>query len=137
MGLSLTEMFFTIPFSIYFLVNNLRNPQYPWVSWEDTHQNLSYVQYWPMILIETFPQVVMGLNINLWVTPLGGLSFFLWFGMPSEAGVEYMRVFGAFVQPFRMKSKPTVEQSTGTWYVHGYTSMRLAVFLRDGNLLLR
>lgn len=114
-ALSSTEMLFSLPFSIYLLVNNLKNPQNPWVSWADTHQNFSRVVYWPMILIKTLPQVERVLDVNLWVTPVGGFLFFLWFGMGAESVIEYMKVLRVLGRPFGIKAKSKTEQLGAAW----------------------
>ncbi|KAF8601912.1 fungal pheromone STE3G-protein-coupled receptor [Ceratobasidium sp. AG-I] len=125
MALSSTEMLFSLPFSIYLLVNNLKNPQYPWISWEDTHQQFSKVVFWPMILIKAFPQVERVINISLWAAPVGGFVFFLWFGIAAESVVGYMSVFWVLVRPFGIKPRAKTEQPGAAWYVRSYTSICL------------
>ena len=115
MALSLTEMLFSLPFSIYLLVSNLRNEQFPWISWEDTHQHFSRVVYRPMGLIKASPQMERVLNINLWATPMGGFIFFLWFGIAAESVVGYMSIFWVLVRSFGVEPKSKTEQPGAAW----------------------
>ncbi|KAJ1301902.1 hypothetical protein OPQ81_000742 [Rhizoctonia solani] len=108
MALAGEEMLFSIPFSVFLLRQNLSySRQWPWISWADTHVEFGVKIYpYPWILITANPDSFKAVMVSLWVVPLGGFCFFIWFGLGGEAFAAYKAIFYKIVAPLGIKPKP-------------------------------
>jgi len=101
MALASMEILFSLPLSIYHLVQNLRvSPLHPWISWEDTHFGFERVDFVPLAFFRFSPVLWIDINISRWLTPFGGFVFFIFFGLAPEARERYKEVYYAVVKHF-------------------------------------
>ncbi|KAG8763052.1 a-factor receptor [Ceratobasidium sp. 428] len=97
MALAATEMFCGLPTALWIFISNVQMTQFqPWISWEDTHSQLSLVLYSPFEVIEKFESKSL-IDMTRWSVPGCAFAFFVYFGLPSEATESYNKVFRKIV----------------------------------------
>ncbi|KAG8689013.1 a-factor receptor [Ceratobasidium sp. 394] len=100
MALAATEMLFSLPFSLFLLINNVTSFSLtPWISIEDTHTGFSRIDFVPFIFLNAVPETRRLIEITRWVTPMGAFIFFAYFGLAGEASEEYKKFFWKVVKP--------------------------------------
>ncbi|KAF9221756.1 STE3-domain-containing protein [Gyrodon lividus] len=100
MMLAVSEMFCTIPISIYSVyIANKGVPLQPWISWANTHYNFSYVGLIPAVEWMGDPSFRTSVELTRWLFPASALLFFLLFGFATEARKNYRAAF-LFVAKF-------------------------------------
>ncbi|KAG9073902.1 a-factor receptor [Ceratobasidium sp. UAMH 11750] len=105
MALAGTDMAFTIPLALYFLINSLIVvPPTPWISWEDVHANVHEVwTYSREEMLSSAPGMMISLDLNRWALPACAFIFFAYFGFSSEATDRYKKIFWRVVAPLGFK----------------------------------
>ncbi|KAG8793816.1 a-factor receptor [Ceratobasidium sp. 428] len=96
MALSATEMVFSLPISIYFLISALRlGPFGPWIPPWDLPR--SYVLMIDFVSYEVDNEAPVrtraGIDLNRWLVPSCAFAFFIFFGVSSEEHEGYKRGF--------------------------------------------
>ncbi|CAE6388469.1 unnamed protein product [Rhizoctonia solani] len=105
MALAATDMFFSLPLSVFILITTLRLRQNPWISWADTHQNFGRINFFPWAIVTLRPSLYVLLQIFRWAPPALGFVFFLYFGIAGETTMEYRRWFWAIAKLLGVKNK--------------------------------
>ncbi|KAG8684102.1 a-factor receptor [Ceratobasidium sp. 394] len=119
MALAATEMACCIPLSVYFLFADLQIDTFePWVSWEYTYRELKLVNSTPFELLQEWPDVRAVIDLNRWLVPGCAFTFFVFFGLSSEATEEYKRVFWGVAGLLGVKP-PSARSQTSTGIVTG------------------
>lgn len=91
MGLALCEMIGSATLSIYVVAGAIRNRSLqPWVDWAFVHASFGRIGQFPLILLP--PHYVQTLIGAWWITPIGSVCFFAFFGFGEEAIAEYKRI---------------------------------------------
>ncbi|KAG9077001.1 a-factor receptor [Ceratobasidium sp. UAMH 11750] len=104
MALAGTDMAFTVPLALYFLVNNiLVIPPTPWISWEDVHDNIHEVWTYSHEEMLSSPGSMISLDLNRWALPACAFGFFAYFGFAREATDHYKKIFWRIVAPLGFK----------------------------------
>jgi len=93
-ALSSVDFCFTIPISLWAIIENIKLGPSPWVSWEDTHWGYSRVFQFPRSVLEEFHFSNAGLEITRWTAVLCAFVFFGFFGFADEAKKNY-RLFAS------------------------------------------
>ncbi|KAG9093682.1 a-factor receptor [Ceratobasidium sp. 370] len=113
MALASTEILFSLPFSLFLLINNVSSSSLnPWISWADTHSGFSRINFVPFVFINAQPATRALIEVSRWVTPAGAFYFFLYLGVPREARVEYLKMFWWVVKPLGFKPRSQAQGST-------------------------
>ena len=129
MALAATEILFSLPFSLYILVSNMNMGVFPWISWEDTHQNFGNINFVPHAFLAANPHQKLLLDINRWITPAGGFLFFAYFGLAGEASSEYRQALWKLVAPLGIKP-PAAKPQSSAWYVFLHSRTRFSFLIR-------
>lgn len=94
MMLSVIEMAFTVPISIYSVyISGTSIPMQSWVSFSDTHYNFSYVGLIPAAEWTSNPIYKRSIDLTQWLFPVCAFTFFVLFGFASEARKHYRLYF--------------------------------------------
>ncbi|KAJ7455562.1 pheromone A receptor-domain-containing protein [Mycena latifolia] len=94
MCLASTDLFLTIPISIFVLYANVAIVGIsPWVSWADTHSNFSRVVQVPAFVWRADSWTVASLETTRWATVTCAFLFFGYFGFADEALKNYRGAF--------------------------------------------
>ena len=94
MALSMTEIVFNLPLSIYGLYFNATfEPIYPWQGWDNIHFEYFIVDTIPSIIWRSSPAAVVNLELSRWVLILCALLFFVFFGFAEEARKNYRSAY--------------------------------------------
>ncbi|CAE7223739.1 unnamed protein product [Rhizoctonia solani] len=107
MALAAIELLFSLPLSIYILITSLRAVQNPWISWDDTHQNVGRTNRFSWACTSLLPSFYVILQILRWAPPALGIMFFLYFGVAGEAIAEYRRWIWALAGLFGKRPNAT------------------------------
>ncbi|KAG9086573.1 a-factor receptor [Ceratobasidium sp. 370] len=104
MALAGTDMAFTTPLALYFLINSLiQTPPTPWISWEDVHEDIHEVWTWSRQELLASPLGMISLDLNRWALPGCAFVFFAYFGFSREAIDYYKKIFWKIVAPLGFK----------------------------------
>jgi hypothetical protein len=83
----------------------------PWVSWEETHYNFSYVGRIPALIWRSNRSFRTSVELTRWLPVLCALLFFILFGFASEARKSYQTAFWAVLKVFGVRpEKPSCER---------------------------
>ncbi|KAG1751804.1 putative fungal pheromone GPCR, STE3-type [Suillus lakei] len=94
MMLSVIEMAFTVPISIYSVyISGTSIPMESWVSFSDTHYNFSYVGLIPAAEWTSNSIYKQSIDLTQWLFPVCAFMFFALFGFASEARRQYQLYF--------------------------------------------
>ncbi|KAG1750492.1 GPCR fungal pheromone mating factor, partial [Suillus paluster] len=94
MMLSVIEMVYTVPVSIYSVfISGSSLPIEPWISWSDTHYNFSYVGLIPAAEWTSNSTYKQSIDMTQWLFPVCALMFFALFGFANEARKHYRLYF--------------------------------------------
>jgi hypothetical protein len=69
--------------------NTTSIPIYPWISWEDTHFNYSFVGQYPSFEWRANASLATALEFTRWTPVFATFIFFLFFGFAEEARKHY------------------------------------------------
>ncbi|KZV83947.1 putative fungal pheromoneG-protein-coupled receptor [Exidia glandulosa HHB12029] len=109
MALASSEVLIGLPTSLYFLITDLKTIGVkPWISWEDTHYNFGFINYYPAYYFKFNRATQVALELNRWTFPFIAFIFFAFFGIGEEARKNYRRAFYTVLKPFG------VQQPLGT-----------------------
>ncbi|KAG9076519.1 a-factor receptor [Ceratobasidium sp. 370] len=116
MALAGTDMAFTVPLSLYFLINDLvTRPPTPWISWEDVHENIHEVWTFSREVILSEPGAI-SLDLNRWALPGCAFVFFAYFGFSREATDHYKKIFRRIVALLGFRPPaPRPQRQTTSW----------------------
>ncbi|KAG8735949.1 a-factor receptor [Ceratobasidium sp. 414] len=115
MALASTDMLFSLPFSLFILINNVTSFSLnPWISLEDTHTSFSRINFVPFVFLNAVPETRRLIEITRWVTPMAAFIFFAYFGFAGEASVEYKKFFWKVVKPLGI-NPPAPKQNHSIW----------------------
>ncbi|KAG2335733.1 STE3-domain-containing protein [Suillus weaverae] len=94
MMLSVIEMAFTVPISIYSVyISSTSTPMQSWVSFSDTHYDFSYVGLIPAVEWTSNSIYKQSIDLTQWLFPVCAFMFFALFGFGSEARKRYRLYF--------------------------------------------
>ncbi|KAG1816849.1 pheromone A receptor-domain-containing protein [Suillus subaureus] len=94
MMLSVIEMAFTVPISIYSVyISGTSIPMQSWVSFSDTHYNFSYIGLIPAAEWTSNSVYKRSIDLTQWLFPVCAFMFFALFGFASEARKHYRPYF--------------------------------------------
>ncbi|PVG02656.1 STE3-domain-containing protein [Serendipita vermifera] len=85
------------------IVNGVKVPIRPWISWEDTHSNYKRIAYYTRFMLSKQPITTAGFSMGYWALVLCGISFFSFFGLGEEAFKQYRAVLAVLLKPFGIK----------------------------------
>ncbi|KAK7025127.1 pheromone B alpha 1 receptor [Favolaschia claudopus] len=120
MLLASTDLFMTIPLSIWVLWVNVRVVGLsPWISWADTHSNFSRVVQIPGVFWRSDVYTVASLETTRWLTVACSFLFFAYFGFADEAIKNYR---AAFTSVAKRMGYSTATMSSGQLSSNGTSS---------------
>ena len=89
-ALSAAQLLIALPLAIFVLYLDTNVvPMFPWISWEDTHFNYSFVGQIPASAWRANPPSEAVLELVRWFTVLSAYFFFAFFGFAEEARKHY------------------------------------------------
>jgi len=89
-ALSASQLLFALPLTIFVLYLDTNVvPMFPWISWEDTHFNYSFVDQIPAFTWRASPASEATLELVRWLTVFSAFFFFAFFGFAEEARKHY------------------------------------------------
>ncbi|KAH9916388.1 putative fungal pheromone GPCR, STE3-type [Epithele typhae] len=106
-----TEMALVAPlsgFSIY--INTAGLQIQPWISWENTHYNFSFVELFPTFVWHAKLASHIAIEMGRWIYPCSAIMFFMLFGFAEEARRCYSTAFWRVAKVFGIQPKA---QKTG------------------------
>lgn len=89
MGLATVQILFTVPLTIWVLVDNSQEPMYEWQGLENLHYGFSAVLQVPAVVWRADPLLSVSINFNMWSIIFCALIFFAFFGLAEEARRHY------------------------------------------------
>ena len=93
-ALSVVQIFTTFPVSIFsFYVSAHVLTVHPWISWEDTHADYSFVGQVPSFVWRADPISVVNLELIRWPVVAAAFLFFGFFGFAEEARRNYRKAY--------------------------------------------
>ena len=111
MGLAAVEVLFTIPLTIYNIVQNVRlAPIYVYRGMADLHWGFSRIEQQPAIVWRQDPNLVAAMQFRAWAAIGCALLFFCFFGLAEEARKHYR---SALTSVTKRLGITTFERSTG------------------------
>ncbi|KAI6007105.1 pheromone A receptor-domain-containing protein [Pisolithus albus] len=109
MALSTTELCCTIPLASFMIwVNSSAAPVEPWISWENTHYDFSFVGQYPSVLWAQDSLFVVAVQLTRWLVIACAFIFFAFFGFAAEARKNYRAGFGAVMKLLRFHPTASV-----------------------------
>ncbi|KAI0694927.1 STE3-domain-containing protein [Cerioporus squamosus] len=122
MGLASIEILFTIPLTIYNIVENLRvAPIYEYRGLADLHYKFSRVNSMSAIAWRASPELVKVMNFRVWA-PIGcAMVFFCFFGLAEEARKHYKLALSSVAKRVGIT---TMDRSGTGFSSTGYRSCR-------------
>jgi pheromone a factor receptor len=88
--LSGIDILITIPFNIWFFTTWFDGGLFPWPGWDGIHSNWSQLPEVPTAVLKAIPQLLYEGEISRWINVAYGLVFFGFFGVATEARVQYV-----------------------------------------------
>jgi pheromone a factor receptor len=89
-ALSSTQILCSLPVTIYPIYFDARvAPIFPWLSWDDTHFNYSFVGQVPSVVWRASPIAEIALELHRWFLVLSAFLYFAFFGFTEEARKNY------------------------------------------------
>ena len=100
-ALCCTVMTLATPLSAFSIYINTAGLQIqPWISWENTHYNFSFVELFPTFVWQGKLASHIAIEMGRWIYPCSGILFFMLFGFADEArrcyGAAFWRVARLF-----------------------------------------
>lgn len=93
-ALSVVQIFTTFPISVFsFYVSAHVLTVHPWISWEDTHSDYSFVGQVPSFVWRADPISVVNLELIRWPVVAAAFVFFAFFGFAEEARRNYRKAY--------------------------------------------
>ncbi|TDL19560.1 STE3-domain-containing protein [Rickenella mellea] len=99
MCLASMDIAFTVPLSVWSLVDNIRNMD-PYVSWGDTHLDFSVIRTYPAIIWRSSAALHFIVEFHRWSVILCAVVFVAFFTFAEESLVPYGAVFCAGTKRF-------------------------------------
>jgi hypothetical protein len=85
-----TQIFCSLPMTIFPIYFNARvAPMFPWISWDDTHFNYSFVDQIPSVVWRASAAAETALELHRWFLVLSAFLYFAFFGFAEEARKNY------------------------------------------------
>lgn len=109
MALAVTEIIFGTSLGSYILGVTIQDSHFrDWDNWDNVHSNFGRIAQYPRVLVPDF--FWNRLLITWYVTVVGSVLFFIFFGFGQDAITEYRRFFTWIqVHVFRRTPKPSNE----------------------------
>lgn len=102
-ALSVVQIFTTFPLSIFsFYVSAHVLTVHPWISWEDTHSDYSFVGQVPSFEWRADPISVVNLELIRWPVVAAAFLFFAFFGFAEEARRNYRKAYSFATSSLRL-----------------------------------
>jgi len=93
-ALSSCQIFTSLPFALFGLyVNAHVLTVYPWISWDDTHSNYSFVGQFPSFMWRASPISEVMVELSRWIPVVSAFLFFAFFGFAEEAVRHYRKAY--------------------------------------------
>jgi pheromone a factor receptor len=93
-ALSSIQIFITLPVSLVSLYISAHvETVHPWISWEDTHADYSFVGQVPSFMWQADPITVVNLELIRWMVVVAAFVFFAFFGFAEEARKHYRMAY--------------------------------------------
>ncbi|KAF8259094.1 pheromone A receptor-domain-containing protein [Lactarius quietus] len=89
-ALSSTQLLVNLPVSLYNIFDNAQDLS-PWISWENTHSDYSFVGQLPSAAWRLHKNAVF--EMDRWLVVFSAFSFFAFFGFAEEARKHYSLAF--------------------------------------------
>jgi len=107
--LAIIDMMCTTPLGVYSIyIGNKGVKLAPWVSWEETHYNFSYVGRIPALVWRSDRSFRTSVELSRWIPVICALLFFILFGFASEARKSYQTAFWAVLKVFGVRPEKPV-----------------------------
>lgn len=101
--LSASQIFTTLPASLFSLYVNARyQTVHPWISWNDTHSDYSFVGQVPSFIWRADPVTVAIFELNRWIIVAAAFLFFAFFGFAEEARRHYRKAYSVTSSSLRL-----------------------------------
>lgn len=101
--LSACQIITSLPFSLFILIVNAHfSTVYPWVSWNNTHFDYSFVGQYPSFMWRSIPISAVITELNRWVAVYAAFLFFAFFGFAEEARRHYSKAYSFATSSLRL-----------------------------------
>jgi len=93
-ALSASQIFTTLPVSLFglYLDTHILTVN-PWISWDNTHSDYSFVGQYPSIMWRADPVSGVIFELQRWIPVLAAFLFFVFFGFAEEARKHYRKAY--------------------------------------------
>ncbi|KIM57935.1 hypothetical protein SCLCIDRAFT_129409 [Scleroderma citrinum Foug A] len=98
------EIAFTTPLGVYSIVINATYQMVPYISWENIHEDFSYVDQIPTVVLQSSPSTVLALESSRWSYVLCAFVLFVFFGWGRDAREAYGRTFQTLFRHVGLRS---------------------------------
>lgn len=112
-ALSAIQIVTFLPVAIFGLyVNTHYLTVHPWISWDDTHSDYSFVGQIPSFVWRADPVLQAVTELNRWIIVISAFSFFAFFGFAEEARRNYRKAY-SFATSSLLSRLPDSRKSGG------------------------
>jgi len=119
-ALSASQILTTLPVALFSLYANAHYlTVHPWISWEDTHSNYSFVGQVPSFMWRANSVSQALLELNRWTVVVAAFFFFAFFGFAEEARRHYRKAY-SFASSSLLRL-PDLRKSKGSGSFPPYT----------------
>lgn len=101
-ALSAIQIVTSLPVIIFSIYANAVQHVHPWISWEDTHYQYSFVGQLPSFVWRADPVLQAVEEINRWIIVTAALFFFAFFGFAEEARRNYRKAYSFATSSLRL-----------------------------------
>jgi hypothetical protein len=93
MALTTIQLVFTVPLGIWSIIIDVQLGLRKWISFANTHSDQSRVVQVPAVIWRSRPINVVSFEFSRWSAPACAIVIFLFFGLVSEAFMNYKSAF--------------------------------------------
>jgi pheromone a factor receptor len=94
MCLASVEVIFNIPLAAYGISVQVHfSPLFPYISWENVHENFSRVDQFPTVIWRSNKDYEIAVELQRWAVVFCAVVFFIFFGFADEARKNYRSAF--------------------------------------------
>jgi hypothetical protein len=112
--LSGSQIFTTLPASLFsFYLNACVQTVHPWISWNDTHSDYSFVGQVPSFIWRADPATVAALELDRWILVAAAFLFFAFFGFAEEARRHYRKAYSFTSSSLRLPDFRSKSRGSG------------------------
>ena len=102
-ALSACQIITSLPFALFILIANAHYfTVHPWVNWEVTHLDYSFVGQYPSFMWRASPIGAAMTELTRWIVVYAAFLFFAFFGFAEEARKHYSKAYSFATSSLRL-----------------------------------